>query len=181
MAHNLSAKDALCNDYRTIAGALLKLEKFSGLQVYFSKENSSPLQYEVAFVHTEVLESYLDDLLDFTISDQSLFILKKQTLRIFNLLALLGLLIATVVGFKMAEHGFSFYAALIAVLMIALPSGAFLHLAPKFLPNRRLFFAKILSQEISRRKGIDEDGRFLTKISKKILKSSALPDFSKVH
>ena len=153
--------------YKLIGKILLELEPYAGLYGYILKRSPSTLKSNLAFVSDEVFRSYLEDLIDFTISDESLYIYRRYFFRTYNLVAILGLLVAMVFGLKLAYSGASFLLAMLAVLSIAVPSGIIWHLAPKIMPNRRLFFARLLNQEINRRNG-DSNGErgVMTKINK---------------
>lgn len=150
--------DPLCNNslkssYQIIGLALLELEKFAALNRYFIHESPRALQVDLALISNEVIESYIEDLLDFEISDERLYIFRKNIDRVYSLSALLGLLISLAIGLKLAQSGVSLVLSLSAVLLITLPCGMVWHLAPKLAPNRRLYFAKLLELEMERRIG----------------------------
>lgn len=155
---------------------MLALEPYAGLYGYILKRSPETLKSNLAFVSDEVLRSYLEDLIDFTISDESLYIYRRYFFRAYNLVAIIGLVVAMVFGLKLAYSGTSFALAMLAVLSIAIPSGVIWHLAPKIMPNRRLFFARLLNQELNRRNGNSNDGTgLMTKINKLVKPSGIAP------
>ena len=159
--------------YKLIGKLLLELEPYAGLYGYILKRSPETLQSNLAFVSNEILQSYLEDLIDFTISDESLYIYRRYFLRTYNLVSIFGLIVAIIFGLKLAYSGASFPLAMLTVLSIAIPSGVIWHLAPKMTPNRRLFFAKLLNQELNRRNGNINGGKgLMTKINK-LVKPSA--------
>lgn len=178
----ISVNEKLKDSYKQIGASLLKLEKNSGFYSYFLKESPRSIQIDLAYVPTEIISSYLEDLLDFTINDESLFIYKQNLSRIYNLLALLGLIIAMSIGMNLAYAGVELSLSITIVLLIAIPSGFLWHFSPRVAPNRRLFFAKVISQEIDRRKGGDtKDEKLLSKISlsKLIKPKEEVPELSR--
>lgn len=110
----------------------------------------------LATVPVEVLEVYLDDLLDLNVSDESLFI--KQSDNYWKGLVL-GIVVASVAGVSLyfpydAEGvfvtlflGFFFFAGLIATL----------YFLPRSRVMRRFSFANLISRAISRRRGYDKN------------------------
>ena len=153
MSEGITNYNNLKSSYQIIGVALLEAEKFAAFNRYFIQESPRSLQIDLALVSNEILESYLEDLLDFEINDARLHIFRKNIDRIYSLSSLLGLLIALAIGLKLAQLGTSLIVALSAVLLIALPCGMVWHLAPKLAPNRRLYFAKLVTLEIERRTG----------------------------
>lgn len=106
---------------------------------------------QVAFVPTEALESYLDDLLDTLVSDETLCI----SLKAAN--ALTGVLLSAlslVAGLIIAAFGGGFYLALFVTGILACP-GSYL-LSKLYLGrslSRRMRYAQVVSSEIARRRG----------------------------
>jgi len=110
----------------------------------------------LATVPVEVLEVYLDDLLDLNVTDESLFI--KQSENSWKGL-LLGLVIASVAGvslyfpydtegvFVTLFLGFFFFAGLVTTL----------YFLPRSRVMRRFSFANLISRAISRRRGYDKN------------------------
>ena len=135
----------------------LNLKKYASLYSYLFRENPRSLQVDLAVISNEALEAYLEDLLDFTIRDVQLFIYRKNVNRIYVLFALAGITLAIALGFRLALSGNSFWEACYIVVLFTLPSIVLWQLAPKSAPNRRLFFAKLISQELDRRNGSGQD------------------------
>ena len=159
MTESITASGQLLSHYQVIGHELVQYERS---QTFFSNSREIAFQQfrsAVSFVQVEVLESYLDDLLDLEVNDEVLFIqqsekrFKNVTLRTLQLL-----------GF-MAAMGLGIYAASCAValhisFLLALAAAAPFFLVGFALPRpaaRRLSLAKILSREISRRRGGRED------------------------
>ena len=117
----------------------------------------------VAFVPVEVLESYLEDLLDPNKSCQELSIVDAACLRRRLALPLIGLAFVVACGIHFAGQGVAIPAALGITLISAVPFGAMLHLAVTYDSRRRMKFAQVVSREIARRRGEDRDGRGMTR------------------
>ncbi len=179
---DLSKSGNLKQHYTLIGKSLLELESQIPFYNFLVSKTPSCLQSNIAFVPTEVLESYLEDLLDFSINDEKLCINKSNLQTPYYLLSLLGLLLAVIFGLQLAYSGATFYMASSGVLLIALPSALVWHLSPKIAPNRRLFFAKILSQEIDRRTGNHPDKtKIISRGLKKFINNDGktLPEMTK--
>lgn len=135
--------------YQTIGKELLQIE---------SKGSIGSLREGVAFVPVEVLESYLEDLLDLGVREETLFIQREQHwLRSWQVQAS-GIGLALCAGLYAASTGASVPAALGIVVALGLPFSLLLFLGPKMGLMRRMSFAQTLSGEISRRRGRDKDG-----------------------
>jgi hypothetical protein len=106
-----------------------------------------------------MLESYLEDLLDLDVADEKLFIRQAMANKRGLALSGLGLCGAVVVGVYAASAGVPLWSSLGISIVLALPFAALWHFAPQERASRRLLFAKLLSQEIFRRRGVDKDGR----------------------
>jgi hypothetical protein len=111
----------------------------------------------VVLIPVEVLEGYLDDLLDMAIGDEALFI-KRPKFGWFGK-SLLLLLTATLCSAFSVWNGDISAAALPAILAVAFLAGiaSTLYLLPKAKAIRRFSFATLLSQEINKRRGHNGD------------------------
>jgi hypothetical protein len=112
----------------------------------------------VAFVPVEVLEAYLEDLLDRETVEERLFIAHRRSGRRFTAVMLAGFAGALAVGLYVASSGASLLHSFALTVVMSLPFAFFLQLYPYGGVVRRLGFAKVLSQEVSRRRGRDKDG-----------------------
>jgi hypothetical protein len=157
-AHPYARSLRLMNDYRTIGGELLRYESSTRGYGHQAFAAFTRFREGVAFVAVEVLESYLEDLLDIDVSDDALFI-KLQGFRVRSIhWALVGLLGAVTVGLYAASTGASLPLSLGVTVALAFPFAIVWHFAPRDGLTRRVGFAQILSHEIARRRGGD-DGR----------------------
>lgn len=109
----------------------------------------------VSFVPVEVLESYLEDLLDLSIKDTVLNI--HQTQKWFQSLKVLalGLLGSVVGGMYSVSTGASLLSSLSLTAVLGSPFLSILYVVPKMSLMRRIRFARVLSAEVSRRRGRD--------------------------
>ncbi len=179
---DLSKSGNLKQHYTLIGKSLLELESQIPFYNFLINKTPNCLQTNLAFIPNEVLESYLEDLLDFSIGDEKLCIQRSNLQTPYYLLSLLGLLLAVIFGLQLAYSGATFYMASTGVLLIAIPSALVWHLSPKIAPNRRLFFAKVLSQEIDRRSGNHQDKtKIISRSLKKFIntESKTVPEMSK--
>jgi hypothetical protein len=148
----------LVGEYRVIGAELLRYESGTRSYGYQSFSAFSGFREGVAFLSVEVLESYLEDLLDIDISDDALFIRLKGFRVRSTHWALAGLLGAVTVGLYAASGGASLLLSLGVTITLAFPFAIVWHFAPRDGLTRRVGFAQILSHEIARRRGGD-DGR----------------------
>jgi hypothetical protein len=128
--------------------------------------HSREFSHGVVFVPVEVLESYLDDLLDLGVSDESLFIKKPRPST--RALVLLCTAFATFLGavYSIAVGPFEVpIPALLLVTFLAGIGSAF-YFVPRTKILRRFGFATIVSREISARRGDDKTdlGGFATRL-----------------
>lgn len=148
--------NSLKNSYFLIGNALLQFE--SDIEQFGPNYSLAfnELREELVFTPVELLEAYLEDLLNMKISDQNLFIapeacrwknIRCQLWIAAFVLALAGLLIFM---------GFSLSWAALVTLLSCLPLIGLASLAPLKL-KRRMLFARALSREIARRRGRDDD------------------------
>lgn len=118
---------------------------FSGAQREF--------QESVAFVPLEVLEAYLEDLLDEHVSEDRLFLKARHSMIRRTALIGVGLIGSLVAGLSAVANGLSSIFALLLTVALALPFVWLWHVAPTRGLARRMSFAQIVSKEIARRRG----------------------------
>jgi len=156
----------LLEHYRHTGLALLTYEGRMYGSLGPSSANSTEFSHGVAFVPVEVLESYLDDLLDLGVSDESLFIKKPRPSRravvllAVCLLALLGAIISLTIG--------SVEVPIPALLLVTFLAGigSTFYFLPRTKILRRFGFATVVSREIALRRGHDRTdlGGFATRL-----------------
>lgn len=153
----------LLGHYQSVGKGLLEYERKISRRLYGVLSSSYKLDQQfsaaVSFVGVEVLESYLDDLLDLNVTDESLFILRPwaswQRISFgvsLGVIALLGMASYSLLeegGLALFSCAASLSLAMICTVLICLPR-------PKIL--RRFGFATLLSHEILRRRGNDGKG-----------------------
>ena len=114
----------------------------------------------------EVLESYLDDLLDVGVSDDSLFIKKLQPAKRAWVLSAVGLTAFTTSAVEVMNG--ATLTSLTALILVTFLSGlgAALYFIPRMKVLRRFSFATVVSGEIARRRGHDRTnvGGFATRL-----------------
>jgi hypothetical protein len=122
--------------------------------------------HAVAFVPVEVLESYLDDLLDVGVSDDSLFIGKVKPAK--RAIALIAIAVTALGASAFEVSGGATLASLTALILVTFFSGlgAALYFIPRMKVIRRFSFATVVSGEIARRRGHDRTnvGGFATRL-----------------
>jgi len=150
----------LSTQYRVIGEALLNYEMSFPL-TRGTALSSALLNFrrDVSFLKLEVLESYFEDLLDPDIKDDFLFI-KRRSLALrfmFSYLPFLGLMGALGIGLYLTKSGTHAMASVGVMGLLAAPFLALWYILPGG-SLRRMRFARVLTQEISRRRGHDSDG-----------------------
>lgn len=162
-----SGRRSFSQHYKTIGNALVTLERdFSGIKYLMNlsildnlKEGSALSQLvgcfrvAVSFVPLEVLESFLEDLLDIGISEERLNIQAPGRVSVSSILSVFGLGLSFATGFHVVSTGGSLLFACALMFILVLPAVALWYFAPQFGVFRRFKFAKIVSMEISRRRG----------------------------
>lgn len=141
------------------------------------------LRENLVFTNVELLESYLEDLLNIKISDGALYI-ERSKCRFAGIPCELTLVLIALAG------GLTFYlldtniiTAILLTALLSLPLLLISYLAP-FTVKRRMVFARALSKEIARRRGRDdESGRSSILISDFYVKSTSqgLPGAARVR
>lgn len=156
-AHPFGGCSRLLNHYQNIGAALLKIES-EPITTHTQKE----FRVSVAFISLEVLESYLEDLLDPLIADERLCIFREKPKINTIAISLLGLFLAIAIGLYAVSAGASLVLSFALTVCLAFPFALLWHFSPQEGATRRMRFAQILSQEISRRHGGDGKGRAST-------------------
>lgn len=147
--HPFGGCNRLLSHYQTVGEELLCVESRGGIGSF---------REGVAFVPVEVLESYLEDLLDLGVKEETLYIHRESHwFRSWQILVL-GLMVALGAGLYAASIGASLLVSFGLTALLSVPFGFFFHLTPKIGLIRRMSFAQVLSAEISRRRGRDRDG-----------------------
>lgn len=163
--HPFGGCNKLLEQYRMIGRGLLAYEQGACAALIPSTRSLKDFSAAVAFVPVEVLETYLDDVLDLGVSDESLFIKKSKP-------CWRGRLFLSVLGAALAGALFVWHGDLTAALMPALLAVTFLagiastlYFLPRTKAIRRFSFATVVSREIGQRRGQGktEVGNFATR------------------
>ncbi len=152
--HPFGGCNRLLDQYRMIGRALLAYERSVVCAPLIpSPRSMREFSTSVAFVPVEVLETYLDDLLDLGVSDEGLFIKRAKTS--WRGRALLGVLAMALVGSLCVWHGDLTAALMPALLAITFLAGitSTLYFLPRTKVIRRFGFATLVSHEIGDRRG----------------------------
>ncbi len=156
----------LLEHYRQTGAALLAYEGRMYGALVPTKSHSREFSHGVAFVPVEVLESYLDDLLDLGVSDESLFIKKPRPSK--RALLLVGICLLTLLGALYSLTVGPFEVPMPALLLSTFLAGigSAFYFVPRTKILRRFGFATIVSREIAARRGHDRTdlGGFATRL-----------------
>ena len=155
-SHPFGGCNKLLNHYACIGSELIKYELTAGRYGYGTLSALKHFREGVVFVPLEVLESYLEDLLDIDVTESRLFITSNGSSRSWLVLCILGLMVAIALGLYAASSGASIWRSFGLTLITALPFWVVWHLAPKDGVARRLGFAQVVSYEVGRRRGVDK-------------------------
>lgn len=151
-----------CNDslsqYRIIGRALIVVEQDSLVYGYGSQRAVQEFREGVASVSVEMLESYLEDLLDSQVALDHLYIARPGFWKSVDLLTVLSLLGSCAVGTYVSLTSGAPLVGLSSTLLLALPVVTVWHRSPFGHLARRVSFARIVSKEVARRRGSDKDG-----------------------
>ncbi len=151
--HPFGGCNKLLEQYRMIGRGLVAYESCGCPALIPSTRGLKDFSAAVSFVPVEVLETYLDDLLDLGVSDESLFIRKSKPCwrgRLF-----LFVLAAALVTAGFVWHGDLTMAFMPAVLAVTFLAGiaSTLYFLPRTKAIRRFSFATVVSREIGQRRG----------------------------
>lgn len=173
----------LLEQYQQTGRALLEYERRTCGALIPGQRHNREFGQSVSFVPVEVLESYLDDLLDVGVTDESLFIKKLQPAKRALVLSAIGLAAFAVSAVEVLSG--ATLASLTALIVVTFFSGlgAALYFIPRMKVFRRFNFATVVSGEIARRRGHDRTnvGGFATRLLMRDLwqrgeaRGSALP------
>ena len=156
----------LLEHYQQTGRALLGYERRICGALIPGQRHNREFGQSVAFVPVEVLESYLDDLLDVGVSDESLFIKKLQPAKRALALSAVGLAAFAVSAVEVMNG--ATIASLTALILVTFLAGlgAALYFIPRMKVLRRFSFATVVSGEIARRRGQDRTnvGGFATRL-----------------
>jgi len=140
--------------YKTIGNALLSYEQVAAFSIFSNFIDARAFESfraSVALLPNAILESYLDDMLGEKILDEQLYIknsyLNKN--KVFEVLSLFGVFGSVAVGTQLSFGGMDPWWSLCVSLGLGSPCAMFFYAAS----NRRLRFARVVSFELSRRRG----------------------------
>ncbi len=157
--HPFGGCNRLMNQYSCIGQELLHYELSARRYGYGSFSAFSHFREGVAFVPLEVLESYLEDLLDLEITEAHLGIVRETQPLNWTAVSLVGLCGAIGLGLFAASTGASLLASFALTVALACPFAVLWHFAPRGGATRRMAFAQIVSHEVARRRGSDKGPR----------------------
>lgn len=146
------------DQYKIIGRALLMVEQESLVYGYGSQRAVQEFRERVASVAVEMLESYLEDLLDSKIALDLLYIVRPGFWKSFDLLTILSLIGSCAVGTYVSLTSGAPLVGLCSTLLLALPVVTVWHRSPFGHLARRVSFARIVSKEVARRRGSDKEG-----------------------
>ncbi len=151
--HPFGGCNKLLEQYRMIGRGLLAYESGSCATLIPSARSLRDFSAAVSFVPVEVLETYLDDLLDLGVSDESLFVKKSKPC--WRGRSFLTILMVALAGAIFVWHGDLTAALLPALLAVTFLAGigSTLYFLPRTKAIRRFSFATLVSQEIGQRRG----------------------------
>lgn len=163
--HPFGGCNRLLEQYQQIGRALLAYEQVLCGALIPAQRLVREFSTAVAFVPVEVLESYLDDLLDLGVTDESLFIKKPRPAKRAILLmatALIGLCGAVCVW--EGDLTAAFLPALLVTTFLA-GIGSAMYFLPRTKVIRRFSLATVVSREVASRRGLDKTdvGSFATR------------------
>lgn len=147
----------LLEQYQSTGAALLEYERNICRALIPGQRNSRDFGHAVAFVPVEVLESYLDDLLDVGVSDESLFIHRSQSSALVWTVSGVGAVALLAAVVQVMNDATLASIVLLILVTFFCGLGAALYLIPRMKVLRRFSFANIVSGEIARRRGFDRN------------------------
>ena len=172
ITNSFARSERLLEGYRAVGLSLLEYEQTtSGLGYIYALSQHNPQgplpldiksffsrsihQFEagVSFVPVEFLSAYLEDLMDLSIKEEDLFIQTKRKISSSIWVALIGLSFSLGAGLYIASLGASLIFSFALTMILSMPFALILHLSPRGQLSRRIRFAKLIQNEISRRRG----------------------------
>jgi hypothetical protein len=166
----------LTEQYRYIGCELLELEADLGIYSSPSEYVRKQFQSSSVFVPTEVLESYLDDLLSAGVPYSRLGLGKQRSNLLFYLMIGGSFVFAVLIGLLAVHYGYSIITSLIFTCGLSFPLVLAAFCIPQVAFARRLKFARLVSAEIIRRRGGDGEGRLKNLIAPKIMVPGLSPN-----
>lgn len=156
----------LLSHYKQVGSALISYERVVCGSLLPGQRYVREFGHAVAFVPVEVLESYLDDLLDLGVNDDSLFISKTRPAKRALFLLVLCLVTIVYLGYLAITGDSNAAWPLITVVAFSAGIGSALYFLPRTKALRRFSFATVMSREIARRRGHDRTsiGDFATRL-----------------
>lgn len=153
--HPFGGCNRLMGQYQVVGQALLHYEEHSSSRFILHRQYSREFSVSVSFVPVEVLETYLDDLLDLTVGDDVLCIKRSSSMlkKISAFLLLVG------GGVILLESWLSL--SLMSIVLLSTLTFGFLCLGfalPRMRVVRRFSFATLVSREIATRRGQGHSG-----------------------
>lgn len=148
--HPFAGCNRLMSQYETIGAALLHYEDSCSSRFIPNRESSREFSVAVSFVPVEVLETYLDDLLDISVCDDRLFIRRSTSI----LRRIVSVSIAAGLGMGLVGSWSS--ASLMPAMLLTMCGIGFMCAAfalPRIKVVRRFSFATLVSREIATRRG----------------------------
>lgn len=148
--HPFAGCNRLMSQYRTIGTALLCYEESYSSRFMPNGGGRRDFSISVSFVPVEVLEAYLDDLLDVSVTDESLFI--RRTTSVVR--RIVGAAVAAVLAIGLV--GTWTHSPVVPAMVLTLCGIGFLCTAfalPRMKVVRRFSFATLVSREIAGRRG----------------------------
>ncbi len=147
-----------------------------GKELIFSESYGTIASFRegIASVPLEVLESYLEDLLDNSVQEDVLGINRGSPwFYSFKVIAF-GILGSVAGGLYCVSVGASVLSSFSLILILSAPFGSILYLSTRIGLMRRMKFARVVSAEIARRRGKDDQdqGRHPLFVFSDVLKSS---------
>jgi len=164
MKHQFGGCDRLLNQYRTIGAELLKFEACGGVCAVVTEKMVEEFRTGVSFIPVEVLESYLEDLLNAAISVESLFLAREEktsAMSVQRILFFLFLVLLALGAWYVASYYGRLLVSVVAVLLCVMGMALYWHFSLRY-SLRRMRFARLLSYEITRRRGNVKDDRPLS-------------------
>lgn len=145
----------MLDQYKQTGCGLLEFEARVCGGIGPSKAHFAQFSAAVSFVPVEVLEAYLDDVLDLGVSDESLFIRKSRPAIRAILLLVVCVVALVLLAVRTPEVVVSSSLPLLLLVVFLAGLGSALYFVPRTKVLRRFNFATVLSREISHRRGLD--------------------------
>jgi len=165
----MSISSEFTSDYKLVGEALLSYEGTAALSLFshfIDARAFEQFRVSIASISNSVLESYLDDILGEKISEDTLYVRLPyfNRSRIVEILSLLGVGAAVAVATHLSFSGTDPWWAFCIALLLGSPFGMFFHTVFGR-TNRRIRLARVVSFELSRRRGDIDENTPGTKVS----------------